>query len=141
MIKFIIEGKPFGKQRPRFRRTGKFVSTYTPKETVAYEEKVKKSFLKANKSNGEYEGCVSVTINAYFKPPKSTSKKKYNELIGKPYLKKSDCDNIAKIICDPLNKIAYKDDCQVYNLVVNKCYSEKEYVEVIIKYEEEKEEK
>lgn len=141
MIKFIIEGKPFGKQRPRFRRTGKFVSTYTPKETVAYEEKVKKSFLKNNKSNGEYEGCVSVTINAYFKPPKSTSKKKYNELIGKPYLKKSDCDNIAKIICDPLNRIAYKDDCQVYNLVVNKCYSEKEYVEVIIRYEEESEEK
>lgn len=138
MIKFIVEGKPFGKQRPRFRRTGKFVSTYTPKETVDYEEKVRKSFLKENKPNGEYEDCVSVTINAYFKPPKSISKKKYNELIGKPYLKKSDCDNIAKIICDPLNKIAYKDDCQVYNLTVNKYYCEEEYVEVVIKYEEEK---
>ena len=74
-------------------------------------------------------------IKAYFKPNKSISKKQYNLLIGTEHLKKPDSDNIAKIICDSLNGLAYKDDSQIAVLNVEKYYDEEERVEVIIKYE------
>ena len=47
-------------------------------------------------------------------------------------VKKPDCDNIAKIVLDALNKIAYKDDSQVIELSVKKLYSEVAKVSVHI---------
>lgn len=38
--------------------------------------------------------------------------------------KKPDLDNVAKIICDGLNKIAYEDDSQIIDLTVTKYYAE-----------------
>lgn len=137
MIKFIIPGKPQGKARPRFRRCSNYVSTYSPKQTIEYENKVKKIAIEQckDKLNKEYTGTVKMSIKAYFKPNKSISKKQYDLLIGKYYLKKSDADNIAKIICDSLNGVAYKDDSQVAYLTVKKEYSKEERVEVAISYE------
>lgn len=137
MIKFIIPGKPQGKARPRFRRCSNYVSTYSPKQTIEYENKVKKLAIEQckDKLNKEYTGTVKMSIKAYFKPNKSISKKQYDLLIGKYYLKKSDADNIAKIICDSLNGVAYKDDSQVAYLEVKKEYSKEERVEVAISYE------
>ena len=37
--------------------------------------------------------------------------------------KKPDADNIAKIICDALNDVAYKDDTQVVMLTIIKKYA------------------
>ncbi len=137
MIKFIIPGKPQGKARPRFRRCSNYVSTYSPKQTIEYENKVKKLAIEQckDKLNKEYTGIVKVSIKAYFKPNKSVSKKQYNLLIGTEHLKKPDSDNIAKIICDSLNGVAYKDDSQVAYLEVKKEYSKEEMVEVTISYE------
>lgn len=137
MIKFIVFGKPQGKARPRFRKIGNYVSTYNPKQTTEYEKLVKLSAIEQckDKLNKEYTGVVKMYITAYFKPNKSISKKQYNLLIGKEYLKKPDSDNIAKIICDSLNGVAYKDDSQVAYLEIEKYYAEEERVEVIIEYE------
>ena len=136
MIKFIVLGKPQGKARPRFSRRGNFVATYNPKQTTEYEKLVKLSAIEQCKDqlNKEYTGLVKMSIKAYFKPNKSISKKQYNLLIGTVYLKKPDSDNIAKIICDSLNGIAYKDDSQVACLEVEKYYVDEERVEVIIEY-------
>lgn len=135
-IKFIVSGKPQGKARPRFRKIGNYVSTYNPKQTTEYEKLVKSSAIEQckDKLNKEYTGLIKMSIKAYFKPNKSISKKQYNLLIGKYYLKKSDSDNIAKIICDSLNGVAYKDDSQVAYLEIEKYYAEEERVEVIIEY-------
>lgn len=135
-IKFVVDGKPHGKDRPRFRKIGKFVSTYNTKSTIEYEKKVKITALEQCKDNlnSGYIGPVKVSIKAYFKPNKSISKKQHDLLIGKKFLKKPDVDNIAKIICDSLNKIAYKDDNQIAVLNVEKYYDDKERVEVIIEY-------
>lgn len=107
-VKFIIPGKPMGKQRPRVMRTG---ITYTPKETVSYENLVKLIYIQ-HPEHKAFEGEITAKINAYFEIPKSTSNKK-RELMScniiRP-VKKPDCDNIAKIILDSLNGIAYKDD-------------------------------
>ena len=136
MIKFTVSGKPQGKARPRFRRCGNFVSTYNPKSTSDYEKLVKLSVLEQCKEelDKEYQGIVKVFIRAYFKPNKGISRKQYNYLIGTEYLKKPDSDNIAKIICDSLNGLAYKEDSQVEYLEIKKYYAEEERVEVIIEY-------
>lgn len=136
MIKFTVLGKPQGKQRPRFKRIGNYVSTYNPKQTTEYQNLVKKSAIEQckDKLNKEYAGLVKMSIKAYFKPNKSISKKQYNLLIGTNHLKKPDSDNIAKIICDSLNGVAYKDDAQVAVLNVEKNYSEEERTEVTIEY-------
>lgn len=81
---------------------------------------------------------LKVVIYAWFSIPKSVSKTK-RELMEKGYIKptkKSDADNIAKIILDSLNKIAYYDDSQVVNLQIIKKYSNLPCVDVLITEEE-----
>jgi len=79
---------------------------------------------------------VSMKIVAYFKPPTSASKKLKEELIKNQigYVHKPDTDNIAKIIADALNELAYKDDNQITKLEVTKLYGEEDRVEVEIEY-------
>lgn len=136
--KFIIEGRPKGKARPRFVRTGKFVRTYNPTSTVEYEKLVKESYKnqlgRTFIGTEDFEGEISVKITAYFKPNKSTSKKLKEELIKNNigYTHKPDCDNIAKIILDALNGLAFKDDNQITELFITKLYGEEDKVEVEI---------
>lgn len=47
-------------------------------------------------------------------------------------MKKPDADNIAKVICDALNGIAYADDSHIINLMINKKYGENPGVHVSI---------
>lgn len=121
---FVVEGKPVGKGRPRFRRMGNFVQTYTPANTAEYEKLVRLRFQ--NAGGMITDKPVRVEITAFFTPPKSTKKKDKIEMLANRILpvKKPDCDNIAKIVLDALNKIAYKDDSQVIELTVKKRYAE-----------------
>lgn len=132
-IKFSIPGEPKGKGRPRFMRNG---HTYTPQATVEYENWVRLSY-RTNTENYFFPNhiALSVRMDAYFGIPKSTSKKnrKIMETGGIRPVVKRDCDNIAKIILDALNKIAYHDDAQVVELVVCKWYDEQPRVDVLIK--------
>ena len=122
-----IFGQPVGKARPRFTRTG---HTYTPQATKDYEELVRYTFVSGYPKAKPIENAVRVKITAYFKIPDSYSSKKHNELIGKYYTKKSDVDNIAKIILDALNGLAYYDDKQVVKLEVIKKYASEGYAEI-----------
>lgn len=133
MIEFIVYGEPFGKQRHRYFKAGGKVKTYTPKETVSYEEHVRMSYLNTVGSEKRIgNGIIKATINAFYSVPKSVSKKKKALMIGGQIRpgKKPDCDNIAKAVLDALNKIAYDDDKQIVELVVNKWYSLTPRVEV-----------
>ena len=62
-------------------------------------------------------------ISIYTEPPKSISKKKREELLKGYPMKKPDLDNVAKIILDALNGIAWKDDTQVVGLRVNRMWA------------------
>lgn len=119
---FEIKEKAIGKQRPRYSsKTGRM---YTPTKTSTFEEKVKWAF------KSKYNIATELSVNpfkakivAVFEPPKSLSKKKKEELLySVNYTKKPDVDNIAKIILDSLNGLAYKDDSQVSELLVIKDY-------------------
>lgn len=135
-VNFTVPGQPFGKQRPRIVSRGSFSQAYTPKETVSYENLVK--LMYQNTANGFIfpdETQLSVEITAYYEVPKSTSKKKAAQMLAgtiRP-TKKPDFDNIGKIICDSLNKIAYHDDSAIVEAQVHKYYGEKPRVEVILK--------
>lgn len=129
--KFEILGKPIGKGRPR---VGKF-GTYTPKKTANYETLVKYTFSNLFSNVKPTDKPIKAMITAVFTIPKSYSKKQIAEIEKKPvYTKKPDCDNIAKIILDSLNGLAYIDDNQIYNLTIIKRYGEQE--KVIIELEE-----
>ena len=133
-MKIVIEGEPQAKQRPRFKRVGAHVQTYTPTETLAYEMKLKKAWQK-EKYEMFNDIPLSVHIMAYFPIPESYTKLKKaqaKENIIKPTTRK-DVDNIAKIVLDGLNGVAYADDKFVTDLVVRKRYSENPRVEIEIK--------
>lgn len=130
-VEFEILGKPIGKGRPRLGKWG----TYTPKATANYETLVKFNFTNLFSNFEPMQGPIKAEIIAIFTIPKSYSKKKAEEIGKKPvYTKKPDCDNVAKIILDSLNGLAYQDDSQVYNLKVIKRYGNQE--KVIVKIEE-----
>lgn len=135
-IKFSVPGKPFGKQRPKFSRAGKYVMTYTPDETTNYESLVK--LMYQNEARGRAfadDAMLDVRIIAYYEIPKSTSKKKRQMMLEHKLRpgKKPDWDNIGKVICDSLNGIAYHDDAAVVDAQVRKFYAEKPRVDVTIR--------
>lgn len=130
MIQFTIPGEPKAKARHRTTKSG---FTYTPKQTVEYENWVKQCYLVKHRQ-AILEGAIKATIKAFFKIPKSTSKKRKKLMIEgniRP-TKKPDTDNLAKIILDSLNSIAFDDDKQVVDLRVLKFYSEEPRVEVTL---------
>lgn len=132
-ITFTIPGQPKGKQRPKVTVQGSYAHAYTPKETTNYENYVKVMY-QINKDRVFLEGAIKAEITAYFPIPKSTSKKNRALMLAGivKYTKKVDCDNLAKIVLDSLNGIAYKDDAQVYELSVRKLYDEKPRVVVTL---------
>jgi len=127
-MKLTIPGEPAAKGRPKFTRAG---IAYTPKKTVNYETLVKQIY--AVEHPGErFTGKLKAVITAYFTIPKSASKKQRQAMLDgeiRPQ-KKPDTDNIAKIILDSLNTIAYDDDKQIVSLTVDKWYSDTPRVEV-----------
>lgn len=136
---FIVPGTPRGKGRPRFvRQTGR---TYTDDKTASYENLVKLAFSQKYPDWVPLDGPVSAQIFADFVPPKSTPKKKLKAMledgIGIAYTKKPDCDNIAKVILDSLNGIAYSDDSQIYSLTVIKNYEGTAKTKVVLSFETE----
>lgn len=120
----IVTGKIKGKQRPRFNtKTGR---AFTPGDTITYENWIKCCY---QEQDGRFiDGPVKARIEVYYKIPKSYSKKRVQAIrdgLEMP-LKKPDSDNIAKIVLDSLNKIAFNDDAQVVELTVIKRWTEEQ---------------
>lgn len=120
MINFFVSGAPRGKERPRFSNG----HTYTPRKTLEYETKIKASYVMGG--FGKSDRILKIDILAVFKIPQSYSKKRKKEIIERGLRpdKKPDADNIAKVVMDALNGVAYNDDKQVVDLRVAKVYSE-----------------
>ena len=130
MEEIVINCKPAGKGRPRFMFMGGRVHTYTPEKTRDLERLVAMEYkLQSGKHFGD--APLSVEIIASFEPPKSASKKKREELIKRQiYDKKPDADNIAKLVLDALNGVAYTDDKQIFSLHIIKVYAEKDGLKI-----------
>lgn len=124
-LKFNVIGKIQPKQRPRFVRKGAYIQTYTPEPTLKYQKLVADSYCEKYGNLKPLTGALIVEINAFFNVPKSYSKKKKAELMGKPNTQHNgDIDNVAKSILDGLNGLAWEDDTIVYDLHIRKYYSD-----------------
>ncbi|MBQ0078389.1 MAG: RusA family crossover junction endodeoxyribonuclease [Eubacterium sp.] len=137
-MQITIPGPPQGKARARTfynPRLGKHTSV-TPSKTVLYENLIKTCYLRAHEGECYEDEPLEVIIRAWYEIPKSTSKKDRERIRNdKLYpTKKPDADNIAKVVCDALNGMAYKDDKQIVNMTVLKRYAEngEPHVDVII---------
>ena len=133
-LEFTVPGQPQGKGRPRFARRGNFVSTYTDKATKGYEAMIKECYAENYSHCHDTTEPIRMTVTAYYHIPSSFSLKKKNEAIkGKLRpLTKPDLDNIGKIVADSLNGVAYMDDKQIVEMVINKFYGEHPRLEIMI---------
>lgn len=137
-IKFVVPGEPQGKARPRFsRKNGR---TYTPKDTVLYENLIRAEYLRQcpGQRFADKEP-LAMRIRAYYSIPVSASKKRQQAMAAgeiRP-VKKPDADNIIKVVADALNKVAYRDDADLVQVSLEKFYSRQPRLEIEIESLEE----
>ena len=117
-VEFTIFGKPYAKKRPRFSR--KLGRAFDPKENGTFENSV--ASIALPHFSAPLEGPVRLDIRVTFGVPPSWPKKKRAEKLHRPHTQKPDTDNLAKAIADGLNRIAWADDSQVYELAVRKVW-------------------
>lgn len=130
-VSFTVPGKPQGKGRPRFSsRTGR---VYTPSETTDYENKVRLCWSQQTPGNA-LNGEIRADIRAYFHIPKSTAKYKAIKLAEEHTgcQNKPDADNIAKVILDSLEGLAFENDKAITYLTVAKLWGSRPRVEVTL---------
>lgn len=132
IISFVITTEPVGKARPRFTRFG---HPYTPKRTASFERLVKSSARKAMMPRPPYdkETAISLTLDFFYKTPKSWSKRKQFNSVGKPKLSKTDIDNLEKSVLDGFNGVVYQDDSSVYELIARKRWADESKIEITIR--------
>lgn len=115
-----------GKARARSGRNG----WYTPAKTVAFESNVgnyaAEALFKADMYfRPAWTGPVELEVECIFATPKSWSKAKTAEKMGRAHCQKPDASNILKSVEDALNGIIYHDDAQVFRATLKKTWGEK----------------
>jgi len=134
-MKFEVVGSPVGKKRPKFSTIHGYAQAVKAKEDVIYENLVKVSFQQAKTVDYDlFNKPIKMKITAFFAVLKSFSKKKIEQALQGTIspVTKPDVDNIAKIICDALNDVAYKDDTQIVELTIVKKYAMEPKVEITL---------
>jgi Holliday junction resolvase RusA-like endonuclease len=116
VISFFVDMVPVGKARARVTRHG----TYTPKATVEAERLIGWECKKTMAGAKPLEGAVEIEIVTFFPIPESWSKAKKAEAYW--HTSKPDGDNIAKLVKDSLNGVAWIDDAQVARQTIIKRY-------------------
>lgn len=126
-VRFNVLGEPRGKGRPKFTTRGGYARAITPETTASYENLIMLEYRRqCGTKRFEDSDMIGMRIIAYYGVPKSASKKKRLAMLDgsiRP-TKKPDNDNIVKVVEDALNNVAYKDDKNVVDCVVQKYYSE-----------------
>jgi len=110
-------------QRPTHQRT-------------QHEKQVEACFLEVARGRRFKEKePLDIRIIAYYPIPQSTSKKRHKEMLEhriRPTVK-PDLDNVAKLIYDALNGVAWHDDNAIVDTQVRKFYSDNPRVDVTIR--------
>ena len=109
-MRIEVYGQPQGKQRARVCVRGNFARAYTPEKTASYENLINLSYIQA----------LGGIPSPYWDKPVRIYIQALNGLV-RPQVK-PDIDNVIKVVCDALNKVAYKDDTQVVEISACKWY-------------------
>ena len=143
-ISFFVPGKPRGKGRPRFFKGHAVTDSKTREYEALVGERAQAAMndlaraIGLKEADAIIENPCDVDVIAFFAVPKSYSKVK-RECALNQVLKpnKPDADNIAKIVLDGMNGIAFSDDAHVWRVVCEKRYSDTiEGVQVNVYWEE-----
>jgi crossover junction endodeoxyribonuclease RusA len=120
-VRVVVEGRPTPKERPRMARNG---HVYTPSKTVEAEKQIVEAYAIASTAlHGriiKFVGDVEIRIGFMM-----------------PDRRRSDWDNLAKLVCDALNGVAYDDDSQIVHAVIFKSTSKFGATTIIINGEAE----
>jgi len=104
-VSFVVPGEPLGKMRPRFRRAGAHVSTYTPAKTRDYEASIAAA------------ADVAATNQGYEHPERGWYEMEV--LVYRTHERKgSDVDNVGKAVADSLNGVLWRDDSELRQVTV-----------------------
>jgi Holliday junction resolvase RusA-like endonuclease len=124
MISFTVYGEPVAKGRARFCVRKGFAMAYTPKATREAEGDFRSQSL-PYRPKEIITGAIRLSIVVYKPTPKSFSKKKAAEAEAGDIMPitRPDFDNYAKLVCDALNGVFWKDDSQIVDCRVIKRYS------------------
>ena len=124
-----------GKARPRVTRQG---HAYTPSETRQAEDAIRREWCRVA-YGAQAMPHVPVTVEIVTERPLPKSTKK--SIDTEPDTVKPDADNVAKLVLDALNGIAWADDSQVTHLDVrqqDRRKDAKERTVVTVSWEEQK---
>ena len=122
-----VIGTPAAEPRPRCACIGGRGKAYVKRSDEQKEWRKAIGIQVDNHFDGErFQGPVAIEITLRFPRPQRLKRKKDSPwMIRKDT--KPDIDNLAKAILDVLTeKQVWKDDSQVYRLVINKYYVEKD---------------
>ena len=133
MILIVVPGIPKGKGRPRFRRIGVSVITYTPPQTKKYEDQIRLCAIQAMNGGEPLDGPIEAQMIAYLPIPGSWPKHRREQaLSGAVHPQtKPDVDNLLKNL-DGINGIAIEDDKQIVKASICKAYSDNPRLEIRI---------
>lgn len=128
MIKFFLPCVPFKVGLHHKGRCGHM--TFDKPELVDAKHTYQ-SLLLPFRPQAPLEGSVKLELNFYFPFNKGASKK-FRECI-RPKNTKPDCDNLAKVFKDCLQRMCFfHDDGQVFDLTVRKFYSNSPGIQVVM---------
>jgi Holliday junction resolvase RusA-like endonuclease len=117
-LSFFIPGEPHGAGRPRFvRASGHAID---PPAAVSYKHSIREHIEAVMKDRTPLAGALRMAATAYWIKPASWSKAKRDAAVW--HTVKPDADNVAKILCDALNGLAYRDDAAIAHLSIIKAY-------------------
>lgn len=127
MIAFTVPGPPKPLQRARVGRMGAHARMYDPeanttnKATVGLHGKQAMEKWARLGNGGLLIGPLQLDVTFYIEKPKSKIRKNSDPF---PYPdSKPDLDNCIKLVCDALNGIVWKDDCQVVGIAASKAWA------------------
>lgn len=116
----VVLGSPRGKGRPRFvRATGR---TYTDAATTTAEHRIQGEWIA--KGRPYLTGALRMKVTLYLARPHGHFKvdgslSKAGQRAVWP-LRTPDCDNALKLVADSLNGLAYRDDKQIVEAIVER---------------------
>lgn len=133
-INFTIWGEPTAKGRPRFFVNRGRAMAYTPAQTRSAENNFRAQAI-AYKPAEPLSEALQIEIKAFRSIPLSWSKKRQAMAESGQIMPdtRPDADNYAKLVLDAMNGIFWRDDAQIVKLKVEKHYSTKPRIEIVIK--------
>jgi Holliday junction resolvase RusA-like endonuclease len=123
-IHLTIDGKPEGKDRPRFGNG----RTFTTKKTLLAEGEIRRAWEQAGKPRLP-DGAIEIDVTLVVTRPGGHWKRDGQlsaEGLRNPYpaKQKPDVDNALKLIMDALNTRAWADDVRVVSATVRRIWGE-----------------